>query len=412
LALDPTLLPNSADDPAIGLLRLQVRAHPNDMRMLFDLGAALAQRNRFADAELIFVQVAERAPKVAAGHYALGRCRVALGDGAGATKALSTAVHLAPQQAAYWLEYGNALLASDRLGEAESAYRQAVSLAPEDQGHAVNLAGCLARMGRAEEALQVIDAAIAGKPGDAQLLYNRARILSDLGRDEAASADLQAALALKPDFAIAASNLGNALTRTGRFEEALSAYGQALALRPQDGETIYNRAHLLLMMGDFENGWRDYEARFQRRSVRTRSPPFALWQGQDLAGKTLYLYAEQGLGDTLQFVRYVPILAARGATIVLEVQPPLKALLAGMAGAQAVLAAGEMPPACDYALPMLSLPHRLGTTLNTVPAHIPYLTAQPARVAQWREFLAPHGSGRSEEHQVREHASDHGRAIR
>ena len=191
-------------------------------------------------------------------------------------------------------------------------------------------------------------------------------------------------LALRPDHAEAYYNRGIALQSMLRLPEALESYRRAVALRPDYALAHWNESLCRLLMGDFEGGWREYE---WRREVREFAPqyhdfPRPLWLGeQEVAGRTILLHAEQGFGDTLQFCRYASLLAARGARVILEVQPPLKSLLTRLSGPAMVLAQGEPLPEFDLHCPLMSLPLACGTTLDTVPAAERYLTADPERVA-------------------------------
>jgi hypothetical protein len=187
----------------------------------------------------------------------------------------------------------------------------------------------------------------------------------------------------------ALTNLGTAFQAKNDLPAALANYRQAIALRPALPQAHFNEAVCLLLAGEMREGWQKYEYRWQceqRKFKRSFTPP--LWLGADsLTGKTLLVYPEQGLGDTLQFVRYVPLLAARGATVLLEVQPRLHTLMNSLPGAKAVYARGEVLPDFDVHCPLLSLPLAFSTTLNDIPASVPYLQAPADKVAHWRERL-------------------------
>jgi hypothetical protein len=176
-----------------------------------------------------------------------------------------------------------------------------------------------------------------------------------------------------------------ALAQLRRFEEAILSYGEVLARRKDNADAHFNRALALLTIGDFRGGFEDYEWRWARTGAPAqKSRGRRLWLGDhSLSGKTILLHAEQGLGDTIQFARYAPLVAAQGAKVVLEVQPELKSLLSRLDGVTAVVARGEAPPPFDVHCPLGSLPLALKTELPTVPAQIPYVFADEAHLQKW-----------------------------
>ena len=210
-----------------------------------------------------------------------------------------------------------------------------------------------------------------------------------------ALACFEQALAIDEHYAEAHSNRGVALQGQGRFPEALAAYQRAIQLQPEGAEPRYNRSMLLLLLGDLPQGWAEYEWRWRRREMRplVRNLPRPLWDGGDLGGQTLFLHAEQGLGDTLQFIRYLPQVLQRNGQVIVECQAELKSLLWQSGPAVQWMEAGEPLPAFDWHCPLLSLPRVLGTTLSSLPRPIPYLQAQAEAVQHWRERLAAESRG-------------------
>lgn len=194
---------------------------------------------------------------------------------------------------------------------------------------------------------------------------------------------------LAPESLETILNLGYVLQLQGRSEEALNCYEEVLTLNPEHAKARYNRAVHLLRKGYLAAGFADYEARFaaiREADSRTYSQP--RWDGSPLQGRTILLYCEQGLGDALQFSRYVPWVAKLGGRVVLEVQQPLVSLLSTLSGVESVVAKSGIPPVTDCHIPLMSLPHIFGTTLDTVPAPIPYLVPDPLKVATWRQMLS------------------------
>jgi tetratricopeptide (TPR) repeat protein len=268
----------------------------------------------------------------------------------------------------------------------------ALRLQPDNPGALSNLGLALEQLGRHEEALGCYQRAVALKPAYPEAHYNRGNVLRDLGRGEEALASYDKALRHQPKFVAAHVNRGRTLRDLGRLQEAESAYARALYLQPGLAVAELNKSFVHLVQGDFRRGLPLFEARWREAQMAGAMRSFAApqWDGREsLEGATLLLHAEQGLGDTLQFCRYAPLLAAQGARIVLEVQPPLVGLLRGLQGVADVVARGEPLPAFDFHCPLLSLPLVCGTTLDTIPAQPAYLAADPARIEAWQRRLGP-----------------------
>jgi Tfp pilus assembly protein PilF len=300
--------------------------------------------------------------------------------------------------------------------------------APADPHELITRGNAWLAQGRASDALACYEEALRLQPEHAEALKNRGNAWRMLQRPDLALASYRLALQYRPDYPEALNNCGVVLQETSRPQEALPYYEHALRVRPDNVGTLINRAvawhdlaqpavalhsyrraleldahcseaqfgaglcHLLL--GQFRAGWRGYEWRWQVPAFAALRRNFTqpLWLGNaPLHGKTIVLHAEQGLGDTLQFCRYVPLVAALGARVWLEVQAPLQALLAQFTqvpGVVAVVARGEPLPLCDYHCPLLSLPLALDTELHTIPAAPAYLQADAAKVEVWRARLA------------------------
>jgi hypothetical protein len=281
-----------------------------------------------------------------------------------------------------------------RLPEALARYDEALAADPADVDAQFNRAQILHSLGRLEEALGGFEQVIALAPSDAGALRARGVVLQALGRQEPALASLEAALALEADDAGTWTARGSGLHALGRFDEALASYARARALQPGDAMTHWNESLCRLAMGDYAQGWAQYEWRwkwggFPSPRLDFREP---LWLGREpIAGRTLILHAEQGLGDTIQFIRYSALAAARGATVILMVQKVLLPLVQGMPGIERVVAAGTPLPPADFHTPLLSLPLAFGTTLQNVPAQVPYLPVDADAALAWRRKLAPGG---------------------
>lgn len=255
-----------------------------------------------------------------------------------------------------------------------------------------NLGNHFLELERFEEAVSSYDRAIALQREDAQAWNNRGIALAMLTRHAAALESHARAIALKPDFAEALSNRGMTLQALNRHAEALADFERSIALKPDDATTRNNFALCCLMLGDLARGWEAMEWRWKDRNFAGdwRDFPQPLWLGgQSLEGKTILLHDEQGYGDTLQFSRYAPLVAGRGAKVLLEVKKEILPLLAGLPGVDRLIAKGEPLPEFEFHCPLLTLPLAFRTTVETIPADIPYVRANAALVESWRERLGP-----------------------
>jgi hypothetical protein len=254
--------------------------------------------------------------------------------------------------------------------------------APECGPAYVNLANLLRQFGLLDQAKAMADAAVALLPGDPAALLCLAAILHDRADFRGAIHLYETLLMAEPNHAGALRSLGSSLQAAGRLADSLPLHARAVALAPQDADAHYNYADALLASGDFAAGWLEYEWRQQRAHAPRRGLGPA-WRGAPLAGRTILLHAEQGFGDTLQFARYAPMVAAGGGRVVLEVQKPLVRLMRSLPGIAIVLAQGEALPRFHAHCPLMSLPLAFATRLESVPASIPYLTPSPALVRRW-----------------------------
>ncbi|HEY3755006.1 MAG TPA: tetratricopeptide repeat-containing glycosyltransferase family protein [Opitutaceae bacterium] len=312
------------------------------------------------------------------------------------------AAKLWPQSGAIQCNLGNALQAARRTDAAAAAFLRAAELQPEIPESHNNLGAIWVEQGNAAEALASLDRALKLRPAYGDAWYNRGNALVALARDEEAEAAYRRALQALPKHVGARRNLaaqmnrrGNALVAANRPGEALPAYREALAAEPENPDLEYNEALAQLVRGDLAEGWDGYERRFECQGKKgPRSFGFPRWDGkQSLSGKSIFVFAEQGLGDTLQFARYLPMLAERGARVELEAQPALHSLLRASFPELASLSGkGDPVPVADFHLPLLSLPAAFGTTLETVPAPMSYLQAPPDGLDRWQGRLGPDGA--------------------
>lgn len=316
-------------------------------------------------------------------------------------------------------------LVFDKLGKAQRAadsFRQALQLRPGTIQFQVNLAKNLNTLKAYDQALAHCDQAIESHPDSPDVHYNRGTALYGLMRFEAAVKSYDRAIELAPEFSEAFCNRGSCFQRLGlaekgvadfnqaialdpgnvralsnrglshrllgRFKEAEKDFDQALSIEPDHGATLFNRALLYLLTGNFEKGWTEYEWRWKKSPGRKILAGKA-WDGEPLSGKSIFIYGEQGAGDFIQFVRYLPLLQKMGATVILESQPALERLMAGFKGYDRLrIQADDTDPRItdrfDYHLPVMSLPRLFKTTLDTIPSPVPYLTADKDLTRIWQ----------------------------
>ncbi len=335
-----------------------LKAAPDNFDALNLLGAVKLRQGRAGEAERLLRAAVRVNPRAAGAWSNLGQALHALKQPTEALECLDRARALAPDDVAILNQHANVLLSLGRAADALAEFQQVVARVPQ---HAeAHIAGGLAQamLGFPEAALAAFDAALQVAPGHPGAHYNRGVALLKLGRYAEAVAANDRALAAAPDHANAWLNRGKALAQLNRYDEAIVSYDRVLALRKDDADAHFNAALALLTRGDYARGFENYEWRWRRTGMpaqKSRGKP--LWLGEyPLARKTILLHAEQGLGDTIQFARYVPLVAASGAKVVLEVPAELKPLLRGLDGAAAVIARGEVPPPYDVHCPLGSLP--------------------------------------------------------
>jgi Flp pilus assembly protein TadD len=317
-----------------------------------------------------------------------GNLLLAAGDADAAVSAFQLSLQLKPDHAATYFNLGNAQNAAGRRVDAADAFLACLRLSADFAPAYINLASTLRLLALLDHAQAMADAAVRLLPYDPEALICLASVLHDKADYASAIRLYRLALDRMPDHAGALTSLGNSLLATGQVGAALAAQNRAVARAPSDPECRFNRAAAHLSAGDFATGWADYEWRWRRAGARGHG--FGpTWRGEDIAGRTILLHAEQGLGDTLQFVRYVPLVAARGARVVLRVQPPLVRLMQGLSGVAAVVADGDRLPPFDTHCPLLSLPFAFGTRVETIPADVPYLRV--GRIGDWVNRLPSKG---------------------
>lgn len=411
-------------DEAIGACQQAIALNRHYPEACNNLGAALKSQGQLDDAIRAYRQALALNPSFSQAHNNLGNALKDRGELDAAIAAFRKSISLDPTQAVTYVNLGIALSEKGQWDDGIAACRQALALRPQ-YPEAFCLLGALFRnTGRLDEAIAAFHHALALQPNLPETHNNLGNTLRDAGRlDEAGAAYRQAltlrpnfpeaynnlgillkdraqlaeaiaacrqALALQPAYAEAHNNLGVTLQEAGRFDEAIDAYRQAIGLKPNYADAHYSLALLLLQQGDFAAGWKEYE--WRRRDENVPIPRLTLaqpqWDGSAIAHRTILLHHEQGFGDTLQFVRYVPLVVERGAKVFIGCAPELRRLLEGTPGVTRWLDWNEPLPPFDVHCPLMSLPLTFGTTLQSIPRSVPYVYPDAAMVEGWRKDLA------------------------
>ena len=354
------------------------------MPQVLTLAEQHRQAGRLAEARDLLEQVVKAQPRHPEALHLLGVVLHQAGDWAGAIDMVQRAIAVNGRMPLYYSNLGEMLRLTGRLDEAVAAGRRAVELSPR-YAQALNNLG-IAHYDRREyeEAAGYYRRAVAAEPRFAEAFSNLGNALRAQHKLEDAIVAYHRALELKPDFPDAVANLASVLHLIGRLDEAIATYSRAIAMSPRHANAHSGLGLLQLLRGDFTQGWWEYEWRWRSADAVAPNLPSPVWGGESLVGRRILIYSEQGYGDALQFCRYAPILRDRGATVFLRVPPPLRSLMAESMPWLEVSSDGKGGlPKHDCHCALLSLPHRLETRLETIPAEIPYLRASPDRVARW-----------------------------
>ncbi len=380
-------------DEAAASYQRALGVNPRYAQALIGFGNLLQVQGKPEEALSCYRRALEAEPDRSEAHNNLGNLLHALGRHAEAVESYRRALALRPGDPDVHANLGAAFHEGGRREEALAHLRQALAADPDHPDANANLGAALLDGGEWEEAATCCRRALAASPQHAHAHNNLGAALQRQGRLEEAMASYRRALTADPRHADAHTNLGAALHEAGRMDEALACYRRALEANPRYAEAHFNRALVLLSRGELEEGWRGYEWRLDRRGHAhlKRNFPRPAWDGSPLGGRTILLHAEQGLGDTLQFTRYVPLVARRGGRVALECQPRLKHFFEGRGEVAAVIGRGEPLPEFDLHAPLLSLPRILGTTLKTIPSQAGYIAARADLAERWKAKLPPPG---------------------
>lgn len=366
-----------------------IRIQPQFTQAHFGRGNALRGLNRNEEALIAFDRAIAINPKYAPIHNNRANALVDLERYKEALLSYHLAVQLEPTYAAAYFNLGRAYQTLDSLDIAIENYKKALQLSPDYLQAKVNLGTALNQLRRLDEAKALYDEILKNNPDTPDALNNRGNVYKNMLAFNEALADYDRAIALRPDYAEAINNRGNVLYELKRFDEAFASFDRCLSLAPDFADAHWNKAIINLLLGNYEEGWKLYEWRWLstlKKERRTFGKP--LWLGQEsIEGKAILIHSEQGLGDTIQFCRYLPMMSAYGAKVYFECRKPLVSLLATLKGEFTVIPQDSELPDFDVQCPLMSLPHVFGTTLDTVPAPVPYLSSLPDKRAFWRGKL-------------------------
>jgi tetratricopeptide (TPR) repeat protein len=385
------------------------------------LGEAYRAAGRLDEAVACYQRAIELRADCAEWHANLGSALLEKGQLDEAISTYRKAIHLKDDIAGVHNNLGYALRQKGLLDEAIAEFRKAIELGPNLVNAHLNLGNALQEKGQFGDAIAAYRRVVEMRGGFAEGYNMLGAALRKNGQFAEAVQAQRRAIQLKPGLPEAHYDLGIALFEEGCLDEAIRACQKAIDLKPDFADAHFNKSWMLLLKGDYEEGWAEHEWRWKRRAAPPMNRNFSqpAWDGSPPLGRTLLLYAEQGLGDTIMFIRYAPLAARRGARVIVECQPELRSLLNGMEGVDQVVARGEAPfdkpfdklkapssveglkapseveglPPFDLQIPLLSLPRIFGTTRESIPAEVPYLRPSLALVEAWREKVAGAGSG-------------------
>jgi len=363
---------------AVESLQSALTHNPNDAGTHHDLGTVFHNQGKLEEATIHYKQSIALRPNNAESLTNLGNLLREQGKLNEAIQTLQAAFDINPNSTPVHNGFGLAFLERGNLDLAQAHLRQAIAFSPDDANAHYNLGLVLDKQGNLEEALSYYEKAITLHPKGSPAYANLTNVLEELGRLEEAILNLQKALDLNFHDACIHAALGLAFMYQGNLNLAITHLRQAVSLNPNDAAAHYNLAHALLLTGDLGNGFAEHEWRWQQPQVKNQAPASfgrPEWDGSNLEGKTILLQAEQGFGDVIQFIRYVPLVKARGGRVIVSCQAPLMRLLDTMPDVEQVIDGEETPLEFQTRALLMSLPHILETSLETIPSSVPYLFA-------------------------------------
>lgn len=381
------LMTQGEKEPAIDSFLEVIARRPDCLKTHFRLGTLKYENRDLAGAIYHLGEAVRRKPDWSEAQALLGLALREQGRLQQAIFHLKQALRIEPGLAPTANALGNIYLSLNHSAEALAAFEQSLQYAPASAETHANRGIALKNLGRIDESVAACRRAVQLRPDFADGHNNLGTSLRLQGSLEDSEVELREAIRLRPDFAFAHNNLGNTLLKQGKIGEAVACYDDALRFTPNYAMAKFNRAVALLLSGDWAQGLFEYEWRWKRPDAESHYFPPLSWEGGALEGRRIMLYAEQGLGDTLQFIRYAPLVQASGGQVTVVSQEPLVPILSRCSGIDLLLARGESLPSFDVYAPLMSLPLLFRNQPTNVPANTPYLFADPDLIASWKERL-------------------------
>jgi tetratricopeptide (TPR) repeat protein len=361
----------------------------NNVAPLFDQALALFRRGRLAEAKRVARRILAVQPKHAQALHLLGAASSQQGNHTEGLRYIDAAIQIEGQSASIYNSHGNVLAALRRYDEAVASFDKAIALKSDFAEPFCNRGGVLQELKRFDEALASYEQAIALNPASAEAFCNRGLALQELDRFDEALASYDKAIALVPVYADAFCSRGAALQALKRLDEALASYDKAIALKPNYADAHMNRGLIRLLIGRYHEGWADNEWRWRANDISGNRPNIKapIWRGENLSGRHLLVFSEQGFGDVVQFARFLPLLAERKCKITLLAPAKLLHLLRLSIEQIEIVSELKGIEIFDFQIPLMSLPLAFNTQLETIPSKTPYLVAPPERVKVWEARL-------------------------
>ena len=367
--------------------------YPSDMNGELNKAVRFHQSGQLLEAQEIYKKILKTVPNHSDSLHLLGFIAHQTGDNDTAFKLITRAIRTHPKYPFYHNSLGLVLKDQGKFEEAIVCYQKALELKP-DMNEAYNNQGvAFQECGKLDEAIACYKRALEINPDTAEAHFNMGNAYYELERLNEAISGYENAIRLRPKYTDAYDNMGKAYQDLGRLEEAISCYEKTLHLEPKNADAHFDLSLVFLLSGKFKEGWKEYEWRFLKSKwERTYSHRFdkPRWDGSIFEGKRLFVHAEQGMGDTIQFVRYLPMVKSLGGKVIVEVAKPLLTLFQDLPGIDELVVWSPIKKSdarFDFYVPLLSIPGLFGTELETIPAEVPYIYADPRKIKHWRSRL-------------------------
>jgi tetratricopeptide (TPR) repeat protein len=377
-------------DEAIERFKQAIALKPDYDDAYYNLGTALQAQGKLEEAADSFQKAIALKPECALVHYSLGNVFKEQRKLDKAIACQKQAIKLKPDYAMAYNNLGSLFQELGQFYEAVESYDRAIELKPDYAMAYNNLGSVLQELWQLDEAVECYDHAIELKPGYAMAYNNLGSVLQELGQLDEAVECYDYAIELKPDYAMAYNNLGSALQELGQLDEAIESYDHAIELMPDEPTAHKNRSTALLLTNKFKEGWAEYEWRLLTKDHSLRNFQQPQWDGKRLNGRHIFVHAEQGFGDTIQFIRYLPMVQSLGGHVIFECRQNIYQLLKDCAGIDNIVertSHNNITVPFDVHVPLLSLPGIFGTTIDTIPSKVPYITVDSMLVDKWRRCL-------------------------